>query len=197
MWPWEHVIVAYVAYSLLSHLLIRDSPSGAVAVAVVFAALVPDLIDKPLAWQFGVFPGGYAIAHSVFFAVPVMLAVGILTYRTGRPRIGVAFSVGYLAHLLGDLLSPYLQEGTLSLDRVLWPVEKSQGEYQEGLLGEFIELFIPYVIDILTLDLSPYLLAQLGLMGFALLLWIYDGMPVLREVIVGTQRRTAGERRGL
>lgn len=195
MWPWEHVIVGYITYSLLSHFALRGAPSGAAAVAVVAASLIPDLIDKPLAWQFGVFPGGYAIAHSVFVAVPVALVATVLAARAGHPRVGVAFGIGYLVHLLGDLLSPYLQEGTVVLDRVLWPVEKSQGEYPEGLIGEFIDVFVPYVIDIVTLDPSPYLLTQLGLMGFAVLLWIYDGMPILREIAVGTRRQMTDEQR--
>lgn len=195
MWPWEHVIVGYVAYSLLSHLVYREAPGGGATLAVVFAALVPDLIDKPLAWQFDVFPGGYALAHSVFFAVPVVIAVGLLAYRVGRPRVGLAFGGGYLVHLPCDLLPTYVRRGEIPIDRLLWPVEKSQGEYPEGLIGEFIELFVPYAYDLVTLDPSPYLLGQLGLMGCALLLWIYDGMPVLREVVIGTRRRMAGERR--
>lgn len=192
MWPWEHVIVGYVAYSLFRHLLFRQSPTGPETLAVVFASLLPDLIDKPLAWQFGVFEGGYAIAHSVFFAVPVSILVGTLAWRYGAGRAGLAFAVGYLIHLPSDLLSPYAQEGEVAFERVLWPIRRSQGEYSEGLVGEFVEIVVPYLYELAAGEPSGYLLFQLGLMGCAFLLWVYDGMPVLREAVLGTHRRMSG-----
>lgn len=192
MWPWEHVIVGYVAYSLFRHLVFQQAPTGRETLAVVFASLLPDLIDKPLAWQFGVFEGGYALAHSVFFAVPVSILVGALARRYGAGRTGLAFAIGYLIHLPSDLLPPYVRTGEVATERVLWPIQRSQGEYSEGLVGEFLEFFIPYAYDLITLDPSPYLLFQLGLMGCAFLLWVYDGMPVLREVVLGTRRRMTG-----
>lgn len=192
MWPWEHVIVGYVAYSLFSHLVYREGPSGGAALAVVFASLLPDLIDKPLAWQFGVFPGGYSIGHSVFVAVPLSVLVGALAHRYGRPRVGLAFAVGYLLHLPSDLLPTYVREGWVPYERILWPLEQAEGEHGHGLLEGFLGTAIPYAYQIVTLDLSPYLLFQLGLMGCAFLLWVYDGMPILREAIVGTHGRLRG-----
>lgn len=193
MWPWEHVVVGYVAYSLVCHLVFRDSPGGWEAGAVVFGSLLPDLIDKPLAWQFGVFEGGYAIAHSVFVAVPVSIAVGLLARRYGAGRVGLAFALGYLLHLPSDVIPPYVRGDGLAWERILWPVRRSEGEYSEGLIGGFIEAVVPYLYELAAGDPSGYLLFQLGLMGCAFLLWVYDGMPILRELVVGSWRRSVEE----
>lgn len=195
MWPWEHVIVGYVAYSLFSHLVYRESPSGGTTAAVVFASLLPDLIDKPLSWQFGLFPGGYAIGHSVFFAVPLSIFAGVLAHRYGRSRVGLAFALGYLLHLPSDLFPPYVRQGVIPLERVLWPIEQAEGDHGHGLIEGFLQTALPYAYQLVTLDLSPYLLFQLSLGGFAVLLWMYDGMPILREIILGTYRRVGSPER--
>lgn len=192
MWPWEHVIVGYVVYSLFSHLVYREGPNGAAALAVVFAALLPDLLDKTLSWQFGVFPGGYAIGHSVFVAIPVSILVGALTHRLGRPRVGLAFGAGYLLHLPSDVIPDYPRYGRFPVERVLWPLEQAEGEHGQGLISGFLEAFVPFAYQLFTLDPSPELAFQLGLMGGAFLLWTYDGMPVLRELVVGTHRQVTG-----
>lgn len=189
MWPWEHVIVGYVAYSLFSHLVYREGPDGVAALAVVFAALFPDLLDKTLSWQFGIFPGGYAVGHSVFVAVPLSILVGVLAHRLGRPRAGFAFGAGYLLHLPSDVIPDYPRYGRFPVERVLWPLEQAEGEHGQGLINGFLEAFVPLAHQLITLDPSPELTFQLGLMGCAFLLWTYDGMPVLRELVVGTHRR--------
>ncbi len=193
MWPWEHVIVGYVAYSLFSHLVYREGPNGLGAAAVVFAALLPDLVDKTLSWQFGVFPGGYAIGHSVFVAIPVSILVGMLAHRAGRSRAGIAFAAGYLLHLPSDVVPDYPRYGRYPTERVLWPIEQAEGAHGQGLVNGFLELFVPFASQLLTLDPSPELTFQLGLLGCAFLLWAYDGMPILRELVVASHRRMAGE----
>lgn len=188
MFPWEHAVVGYIAYSLFSHLVFRASPSARESFLVVFGSVFPDLIDKPLAWQFGVFDGGYAIAHSIFFAVPISILVGVLARRYGVGRAGLAFVIGYLLHLPGDLISPYAEDGELAVDKLLWPIEQAGGTYSGGLLGGFMENFLPYLSQILSLELSIYSFFKLGLMGCAFLLWVYDGMPVLREAVAELRR---------
>ncbi|KYH27025.1 hypothetical protein HAPAU_09140 [Halalkalicoccus paucihalophilus] len=195
MWPWEHVIVGYVAYSLFSHLVYREGPDGVAALAVVFAALFPDLLDKTLSWQFGIFPGGYAIGHSVFVAVPLSVLAGVLAHRLGRPRAGLAFGAGYLLHLPSDVIPDYPRYGRFPVERVLWPLEQAEGEHGQGLINGFLEAFVPLAYQLITLDPSPELTFQLGLMGCAFLLWTYDGMPVLRELVVGTHRQVTGTER--
>ncbi|ELY64346.1 metal-dependent hydrolase [Natronococcus jeotgali] len=193
MWPWEHAIVGYVAYSLFYHAYYRDSPGGLEAFAIVFASVLPDLIDKPLAWEFEIFEVGYAIGHSIFFAVPLSIAVGALARSRGRFRAGLAFALGYLAHLPADVLDGYLRDGHLSFWVLLWPLEQDQAqlyarETSIGVVDQFLVYFFRYLFQLLSGDLSPYLLFQFGLAGIAGLLWLYDGAPVLRDSLLAVKR---------
>lgn len=192
--PWEHAIVGYIAYSLFVHAVYWDSPTGRETLLVVFASLFPDLIDKSLAWQFGLFDGGYALAHSIFFAVPLSLAVVALAYDRGRPRVGLAFGIGYLLHLSGDVVPSYITDGELKIDRALWPIRKA-GSQQDSLFDGFITFFVPYVRSLggqlLSGDPDSYVLFLLGLSGFGFLLWLYDGMPVVREGYIKIRDRVS------
>lgn len=189
MWPWEHAILGYLSYSLVCHLLFRTSPGGLDAFAVVFASVLPDLIDKPLAWEFGVFEAGYAMGHSLFFAVPLSLLVGTIAYRAGRPLIALAFPIGYLLHLPGDILYSYASDGVLYVEIVLWPIAVAPGgSARQGFLEAFGSLFGRYVGTLLAGDVSTYVWLQFGLAVLAFLMWLYDGLPVLRDLLVGCRR---------
>jgi len=192
MLPWEHAAVGYLAYSLLSHLLARRSPGALEAVAAVVGSQGPDLIDKPLSWQYGVFESGYALGHSIFLAVPLAVAAGLLARAYGRARVGAAFAVGYLFHLPGDVVPTYLQHGYLPLSVVLWPVEKAPPSADRPVVDVTVELFFEYV-DVLTAQDPPTLvLVQAGVIGLTALLWLYDGAPVLREIVLGVRRLLGG-----
>lgn len=189
MWPWEHAIVGYIGYALFCHCYHHDSPSGLETLVVIFASVLPDLVDKPLAWQYGVFDSGYAIGHSVFFAIPFAVFGGLLARAVGRPRVGVGFAIGYLFHLPADVLPYSALGGPVQVERLLWPVAptESVGE-QEGLFEEFWRYFAGYRADLLSGAPSFEVLLGLGLGVVALVLWLYDGTPVLREIVVGTKR---------
>lgn len=197
MMPWDHAIVGYIAYSLFVHAVYRNSPTGRETIVVVFASLFPDLIDKPLAWQFGVFEGGYALAHSIFFAVPLSLAVAVLAYDRGRPRVGLAFGIGYLLHLSGDVVPSYVTDGELEIDNLLWPIGGG-GSEQDSFFEGFITNFVPYARgiggELLSGDPDSYVLFLLGIGGFGFLLWLYDGMPVVREGYTGIRNRVSYDR---
>lgn len=187
MWPWEHVIVGYVAYSLCCHIYYRDAPGGLEAIAVVFASVLPDLIDKPLAWEYGVFESGYALGHSIFFAVPLALVVGLLARRIGRPRAGVAFAVGYLVHAPADVLDDYVREGVFRVELLLWPVVRTEGSStEEGFFEVFSTLLAGYGEELAAGDLSTYVLALLALGVGSVALWLYDGAPPIPESIALT-----------
>ena len=188
MLPWEHAAVGYIGYSLFVHALYRDSPTGLEAVVVVFASVLPDLIDKPLAWELGVFPSGYALGHSILFAVPFSLAVGALAARRGGPRIGWAFGIGYLLHLPADVIPIYLQGGGVPIERILWPIRVTRGNPYAGFWDGF-DTHIDRHPEVMTWPpASTYEAVVFGLLAGGLLLWIVDGMPVLKEslqVLVG------------
>ncbi len=181
MWPWEHAVIGYLAFSVGVHLLARRSPTGPEAIVVVFASVLPDLIDKPLAWEFGVFASGYGIAHSVFFAVPLAaLAVAIGTARE-RFGEGAAFAVGYLFHLPADLAPAYVSRGHVPFERVLWPLQSGETDYPGGFSGTFAEYFAGYVAELTSSDPSGFVVLTWVLIAGCAALWVYDGLPGLRE----------------
>ncbi len=190
MWPWEHAILGYLVYSLFARVYYHDSPDALEVVAVVFASVLPEIIDKPLAWEFGVFDSGYELGHSIFFAIPLSIVVGLVARRLGRGPAGVAFGVGYLLHSPADVFYHYVSgTGEVNLAIMLWPVEtvESPAE-QNGFVDEFWRLFSRYGQDLLAGELSTYMWAQLGLAGFVFLVWLADGAPVIRECLVGAKR---------
>ena len=75
MFPWEHAAVAYLLYAGYARWHDGTAPGGWAVLVVLVASQLPDLIDKPLAWQFGLLPSGRSLAHSVFVAVPVVVVV--------------------------------------------------------------------------------------------------------------------------
>lgn len=187
MWPWEHAAVAYLAYSLFCHTYYRDSPGGADAFAVLLAGVLPDLIDKPLAYHWGVFESGYALGHSIFLAVPLAIFAGVTARAAGHPRVGLAFGLGYLLHLPGDFVPHYFR-GSERFDRVLWPLTDPAGGDSNDLLELTATYFADYWGTLTSADPPTYLLIQTGVVAVTSLLWLYDGAPILRELVVGTVR---------
>ena len=193
MWPWEHVVVGYLSYSLFSHLFYRSSPGALETLAVVFASLLPDLIDKPLAWEFGVFETGYALGHSIFFAVPLCLVVGVLARQAGRSRAGLAFSVGYLLHLPADVIPIYFRRGTLPFERILWPMQTAPPDSgATGFREQFLTMVGTYRTQLMAGELSTVEWFGLGLVGVTVVLWLIDGAPVARELCTGSVRVVRG-----
>lgn len=189
MWPWEHVLFAYVCYSTYVHGRYRSRPGDLPTAALAFGAVLPDLIDKPLAWEFNVFATGYAAAHSVFLGVPAAFAVYALAERRHAGAVGGAFLTGYALHLVGDVLPASLSRGELVLFPVLWPVADyvplpDRGSFVDGVYG----LLTEYVARLLTLELSPVIALQLGSVLFGTALWLADGRPGL-SLVTGTVRR--------
>jgi hypothetical protein len=85
---------AHLAASLLLNEVYRGNRASAAA-----GAIVPDLIDKTLAWLLGVTPSGRYAAHS-------LAGAGVLTLATAwlaGPTRGASFGASYLCHLVGDL----------------------------------------------------------------------------------------------
>ncbi|PCR90215.1 metal-dependent hydrolase [Natrinema ejinorense] len=193
MWPWEHAIVAYLLYSLCCHTVFRDSPGGLEAFAVVVAAVLPDLIDKPLAWEYGVFDVGYGIGHSIFFAVPLAILAGTIARAATRPRVGLAFGLGYLSHPLADIVDSLFRQGVLLVDLALWPIASVAGSPPgPGVLEVFLHRSGRYVSAVLAGDVSTYLWIQLALAGATMVVWLLDGAPVARECLQAIARAVGG-----
>lgn len=189
MWPWEHALFAYICYSTYVHGRYRSRPRDAPAVALAFGAVLPDLIDKPLAWEFNVFGTGYAAAHSLFLGVPAVFVVYALAERRRAGTVGGAFLIGYVLHLVGDVLPASLSRGRLELTPVLWPIAEplpspDRVSFVEGVYG----LLTEYVARLLTLELTAVIALQLGSVVFGVTLWLADGRPGL-SLVTGPFRR--------
>lgn len=195
MMPWEHAIIGYIGFSVLLRFGSKRPPTGAETAVVLFASLLPDLVDKPLAWQFNLFPSGHAIGHSIFVALPVVAAALFVAHRRNSPRTGAAFGAGYLLHLPADVVPQTVRSGELLVDRVLWPLEQSGSGYDSGFQAELTENLTAYFSWIVTQltsgDPEPYSLVLFGLLGGGFLLWMADGMPLGRDVYRAVRRRTS------
>ena len=178
MWPWGHLAFGYVFYSLVSRLWFDEPPRGPAVYVLAIATQIPDLVDKPLSWVFGVIPTGYSVAHSVFVAVPLGVAVALLAWRRDHLGAGIAFVVGYWSHLLGDLVVGVATSQPNVLGRVLWPVV-TLSPYAErmGAIDRALHYLVQFVAQIRTGDDPTLLLVYLGPFAVAFLVWIVDGMP--------------------
>lgn len=174
MWPWEHVAIAYVIFSLAYKGIGSKPPQGTAVWVLVMAALLPDAIDKPLAWQWNIFETGYGLGHSIFFAIPLTVLILGICWRANRPAHGIAFAIGYLSHLVLDVVPLYLRSGRLELHRILWPIaEAPQPHANESFLDGLQTYLSMAVSGIGTSEAVIILVAFFGMVG----LWILDGMP--------------------
>lgn len=189
MWPWEHALFAYVFYSLFVHARYRTPPEDWPVFCLVVGSFLPDLVDKPLAWQFGLIDTGYAIAHSVFVAVPVSIAVYAVARRRGVGRIGAGFAFGYFLHLVGDVLPASLSRGRLYLEPALWPVRPHRPSVDPSSFSDGVySLLSQYALRLLAMDVTPVLALQLGSVVLGITLWLYDGRPGLGVVATAVRR---------
>lgn len=187
--------MGYVTFSVLSRLLYRTPPGEWAALAVVFGALLPDLVDKPLAWQFGVFETSDALAHSVFVAVPVCAAVWLLASRRGRGPVGAGLTTGYLLHLPADVIPYYFLTGRWWPERILWPYRTAPPTSGTEFGPQLFVYLGPYLGELFSGDPSTYLLVTLLLVWLATILWFFDGLPGLgpfADAVRGAGRHLTG-----
>jgi hypothetical protein len=179
MYPWGHLAFGYLLYSVAVHATDRRAPDGSSVLVLAFATQVPDLVDKPLSWGFGVFTVGYGAAHSILVVVPALCVAGLLVARRLLPgRSVAAYAVGHLSHLAGDLVYPVLRGEPLPVGRLLWPLASfPPPETDLGLVERTLYYLLRYLYQVVTLDPSPLLVVQLGLLALVGLLWLADGAP--------------------
>ncbi|MBX0324315.1 metal-dependent hydrolase [Halomicroarcula sp. F13] len=179
MWPWEHVAVGYLLYSGYVHLRYGESPGTLPALAVGFGALFPDLVDKPLAWTFELFPSGVSVAHSVFTATALSLAVVVLLGKLGHRAVGTGFSVAYLAHIPADAMYQVVVGNPLRLEAYLWPLVTIQSSGQGGFLDNALYYFVRFLFFLGTPRGLLFLSLEVALLGTTLLVWWADDCPGL------------------
>jgi hypothetical protein len=178
MWPWEHVAVGYLAYSAFSRLVWREPPSTRAALVVTFAAVAPDLVDKPLAWGLDVLPAGKSLAHSLVAFLSLSGLAALLGARSDSWRSAAGFVVGYASHLAGDVIYPLVVSGDVRVGFLFWPFVPVRGGADSVLphLRELLESFLAFLA---TPRGAVYLVAEVALLAGALAVWLADGTPVL------------------
>ncbi|WP_336360165.1 metal-dependent hydrolase [Haladaptatus sp. ZSTT2] len=184
MWPWGHLAVGYLLYSLYYRAKGTDIPSAGVFL-VALGTQFPDLIDKPLGWTFGLLPSGRSLAHSLFTTLVVIAIAVAIGKRLSRVRLGWAFALGYLSHLVADGLYPVLEREFIFLSYLGWPLLPVAPYEHEpaSILAHF-----------LSMQWSAYFALELVLTALALVVWVADGRPglnVLRQQVSG--RRQASD----
>lgn len=179
MWPWEHLTFGYVLVSLWARVRGRQPPGDVTVVAATFGTQLPDLIDKPGAWLFGILPSGISLGHSVLFAVPVAVAGVVLGRRLGHGQVGWGFAIGLLSHLAGDVIWPLALGG--DAPSLLWPLVPVSAD-NGPFLGRTLELWTRFYELLGTPLGAVYLGVELGFVLFTLVLWHRDGYPGLGAV---------------
>lgn len=165
MWPVGHGAVGYILYTLSTRWRGEEPPGAGAAALAGLGGLVPDLIDKPLAWYVRLLPTGRSLAHSVVVVVPLVTIVYLLARSRGHAEEGLALDVGILSHPVADAL-PALW-GSASADFLLWP-----------LVAVEVPESYPTLLGLLRSSLTdPYFLVELVLLVVALSFWRLDGYP--------------------
>lgn len=182
MWPWEHLAFGYLLYSGYVWVRHGEPPGDRPVVLLLFMTQFPDLVDKPLAWTFGVLPSGVSLAHSVLFAIPVIVVVALVSTRFDAPELAPAAAIGYLSHLLGDVLYPVFLGGGVAVWYLFWPLVPQTPDPATTFVFQFQRLLGVFVEFLATPRGRLYLGLELLALGGTFALWLRDGRPGLAIV---------------
>ena len=191
MWPWEHLAVAYLAYSALVHVREGRAPTAGQTVALALGSQFPDLVDKPLAWWLGVLPSGWSLTHSLLVAVPLCVVVLVTGRRVGRPTLASAFVLGYLLHLPGDAFYWVAFGDDPVLYFLVWPLLPGPSGTSTEFLPRVLRLFEGFVRLVSSPRGAWYVLGELLLVGGAFAVWLADGAPVGASLVDAVRARVA------
>lgn len=166
MQPIVHLAVGYLCVAAYRRWTRADPPGGAAAGAAVFAAALPDLLDKP-PWLLGVVPVGRTLGHSLLFAVPFGLAVWLRSADFEREPLGTAFVVGLFSHVATDVPWHVVAGDYHELRFLLWPITRTPPYTGTKVLGTVGGL------ELTTLWLEAAILIA------GVVVWWRDGRPGL------------------
>jgi hypothetical protein len=91
-------IPGHLAIGLAQHQLPPLARRKRTLIPLLIASLFPDLVDKTIGYGLHLMPNGRHYAHNIFsLAGTTLLVMGL-----GGRRVGLAWGLGYLGHLLAD-----------------------------------------------------------------------------------------------
>jgi hypothetical protein len=184
MWPWGHLAVGYLLYSVTVRLF-RTSSERIALGALVVGTQFPDLVDKPLAWV-GILGYGRSLAHSLLVLVPCCLLVVGVARHLHVGHAGWAFALGSLSHVLGDAWHGLVAFDFGELGFLLWPLVPSPDGGVGSAAGHASNLAAQVdtpstgpsgLLDVVGSD--P--VTQALLLVFAAAVWVREGAPGLRN----------------
>jgi hypothetical protein len=121
MFPVEHFLVAFLPVLMYVLVIDRRLPSVRLTAVVFIGSQFPDLVDKPLAYQFGLIPSGRVFMHSLPIALPFLIGIIIYGWKTERNRLSVGFAFAYVSHLVADNYGPLFGPHPRIRPDLLWP----------------------------------------------------------------------------
>lgn len=175
MWPWEHVVIAYVLSSGCWNLVYGKRLPRSAGYATLFGALLPDIVDKPLSWSLAILPTGTSLAHSLITCVGLLLITWPFVVRIGRVAEWMAFAVGYIAHLAGDVLYGFIVGRPVDPGFLLWPIVAVEATDSPGLITTAAQFFEFYVAFLSSPRGMVYFIVEVLLIACAISLWVRDG----------------------
>jgi len=155
MLPIEHFIVAFLP--ILGYIIARDQqlPTTRLTGLAFVGSQFPDLVDKPLAHQFGLLPSGRVGMHSLPIALPFVGLIIAYGWYTDRLRLTAVFAVAQLSHLLADNYRPLLGATPAVSPDLLWPftqpVARAAVPGWAGVDGINVLLWTTFSIVVLTI----------------------------------------------
>ena len=146
MFPLAHIAAALA----LNKLVLNDEH----AVTSITASLLPDAIDKTLAWVLKVTSSSHFVAHTPLAAAGASYVIG----RTIGPEAGKSFGLAYAAHLVADELHHGRVPWRLPFSRATrLPRRASKRRLLVGLSLEVLALpLIWWLVDAKSLGAAPF-----------------------------------------
>lgn len=104
MLPPTHIAFTYVA----ARGVLGSSIDRLSLFLLAFFALLPDMVDKPLYYSFGLFNSGRNVLHNIFVPIIVISAYLVARKRDWGKYVLILF-IALSTHVLGDLLQSFIK----------------------------------------------------------------------------------------
>ena len=185
MWPWGHLAVGYIVFTVWSRLITRNPPSGRTTLVLALATQLPDLVDKSLQFTLHLYEGR-AIAHSLLVMIPFCVGAVLVARQYGQQQSATALTIGVITHLFGDSWRAILTNNVQSeAAYLLWPVLPAPS-YAVDAPADHVDRLIAALTEAQGESLTDIVGSSMGVQLLLLLLfsviWLVDGSPGFRTV---------------